>query len=59
MVAGSGIEPLTSGLWVLRSNQLSYPAIKNKINYINFTYLYNHDFKNLYNISGLDGKFIT
>ena len=26
MVAGSGIEPLTSGLWVPRSNQLSYPA---------------------------------
>ena len=27
MVAGSGIEPLTSGLWVPRSNQLSYPAL--------------------------------
>ena len=27
MVAGSGIEPLTSGLWVLRSNRLSYPTI--------------------------------
>ena len=27
LVAGSGIEPLTSGLWVPRSNQLSYPAI--------------------------------
>ena len=26
LVAGSGIEPLTSGLWVLRSNRLSYPA---------------------------------
>ena len=26
LVAGSGIEPLTSGLLVLCSNQLSYPA---------------------------------
>ena len=25
LVAGSGIEPLTSGLWVLRSNQTELP----------------------------------
>ena len=26
-VAGAGIEPATSWLWIMRSNQLSYPAI--------------------------------
>lgn len=26
MVAPTGIEPVTLGLWVLRSNQLSYGA---------------------------------
>ncbi len=26
-VAGAGIEPATLALWVLRSNQLSYPAL--------------------------------
>ena len=26
-VAGPGIEPGTSWLWIMRSNQLSYPAI--------------------------------
>ena len=27
VVAGPGIEPGTSWLWIMRSNQLSYPAI--------------------------------
>ena len=27
IVAGVGPEPTTSGLWIRRSNQLSYPAI--------------------------------
>ncbi len=27
LVAGEGLEPSTSGLWIRRSNQLSYPAI--------------------------------
>ncbi len=27
LVAESGLEPETSGLWILCSNQLSYPAV--------------------------------
>ena len=45
MVAGSGIEPLTSGLWVPRSNQLSYPAIKFISIYNGFNFLCNQVFK--------------
>ena len=31
MVAPTGIEPVTLGLWVLRSNQLSYGATYEKV----------------------------
>ena len=31
MVAPTGIEPVTLGLWVLRSNQLSYGATQKSI----------------------------
>ena len=31
MVAPTGIEPVTLGLWVLRSNQLSYGATIEKV----------------------------
>ena len=44
MVAGSGIEPLTSGLWVPRSNQLSYPAIHFVLIYNTFYFLCNQEF---------------
>ena len=47
LVAGSGIEPLTSGLWVPRSNQLSYPAIKFVLIYTTYFFSFKQEIKKL------------
>ena len=47
LVAGSGIEPLTSGLWVPRSNQLSYPAIKFTLIYTTYFFSFKQEIKKL------------
>ena len=57
IVAGVGPEPTTSGLWIRRSNQLSYPAIhalyffkavqryRKKMILTNVIRLFYHDYK--------------
>ena len=45
MVAAEGIEPSTSGLWVLRSNQLSYAATSSELCFDSYWCFLNENIK--------------